>query len=267
LDAGGEAIARLSQKFPLGAFFTGIVDKQGTLLSVAAPPQERDTLADVNGFPGAGLQEHLIGTNGAAMALYLKRPYVMHWYEHYAEIGHQWGGGVAPIHSACGETLGAFGLSTCQAEAYTPIFELVTAVATFIEKRIGQFEERAHFEVLQELNRYLLKCPDSPLLALCPHGCILGLSPAMAKLVTSQQPERLIGRFLRDVRDFRFEGLLPPMDRDSSEPYESRLWFPQKEKACATTVIPVSKEGHEAGLVVVARSPQHSVSPKATKLV
>ena len=158
-------------------------------------------------------------------------------------------------------------MSTCQAEASTPILELVTAVATFIEKRIGQFEERAHFEVLQELNRYLLKCPDSPLLALCPHGCILGLSPAMAKLVTSQQPERLIGRFLRDVRDFRFEGLLPPMDRDSSEPYESRLWFPQKEKACTTTIIPVSKEGHEAGLVVVARSPQHSVSPKATKLV
>lgn len=269
LEAGGEAIARLSQRFPIGAFFAALLDKEGTLLDVSVPPQGRDTQADINGFPGAGEQEHLIGTNGAALALYLDRPYVMHWYEHYAEVGHQWGGGVAPIHSACGEILGAFGISAFQAEAYAHTLELVTAVATFIERRIHQFEELAHFEVLQEFNRYLLKFPDSPLLALCPHGRILALSQAMAKLVPLRSPESLIGRFLREVRDFHFEGLLPPSDTssESSKPYESFLLFPQKEKSCKAAAIPVSREGHEAGLVVIASSPQHSVPQKATRLM
>src|SRR5262245_2656587 len=46
LEASGEAIARLSQRFPIEAFFAGLVDKEGTLLYVAAPPQERDIQAD-----------------------------------------------------------------------------------------------------------------------------------------------------------------------------------------------------------------------------
>jgi transcriptional regulator of acetoin/glycerol metabolism len=266
LEASGEAIARLSQRFPIETFFAGIVDKDGTLLYVAAPPQGIDVQADVNGFPGASEQEHLVGTNGAAIALYLDRPYVMHWYEHYAELGHRWVGGVAPIHSTCGATLGAFGIGACQTEAYARTLELVTAVAAFIEKRLRQFEERAHFAVLQEFNRHLLKFPDSPLLALCPHGGILGLSPTMAKLVTLQPPERLIGRSLREVRDFHFDGLIPPRPCDGSEPYESRLVFPHKEKDCATTVIPVSKEGHTAGFVVVARSLSPPAPRKAPRL-
>jgi transcriptional regulator with PAS, ATPase and Fis domain len=241
-----------------------ILDKESTLLHLSFPPQGSDKQADVNAFPGCGLPEHLIGTNGAAMALYLDTPYVMHWYEHYAEVGHRWGGGVAPIHSACGETLGAFGICAFQAEVYAHTLELVTAATRFIEERMWHFEARAHCEVLQEFNRYLLKYPDSPLLALCPHGCILGLSPAMAKLVTLQPPEHLIGRFLRTVRDFHFQGLRLPTDSGSSEPYESFLSFPRKEKSCAGTVIPVSREGHSAGMLVIAAN-LNRPAPKETK--
>jgi transcriptional regulator of acetoin/glycerol metabolism len=267
LEAGGEAIARLSQKFPIKEFFAGILDKEGTLLYAAVPPQERDMQAEVNGFPGASEQEHLVGTNGAASALYLDRPYVIHWYEHYAAFGHSWGGGVAPVHSGCGETVGAFGISMCHTEAYAHTLELVTAVAAFIEKRLRQFEERAHFAVLQEFNRCLLKFPDSPLLALCPHGRILALSQAMAKFVTLQPPEHLIGRFLREVRDFRFDDLLPSAERDAAEPYASDLVFPHKEKTCATTVIPISTEGHKAGLVVVASGRSQPAPRKVPKPV
>jgi transcriptional regulator with PAS, ATPase and Fis domain len=41
--------------------------------------------------------------------------------------------------------------------------------------------------------------------------------------------------------------------------------FPHKEKDCTTTVIPVSKEGHTAGFVVVARSPSQPAPRKAPR--
>ena len=220
---------------------------------------------DINLCPGSSTQERHIGTNAGAMALHLDSPYGMHWYEHYAEFAHQWGGGGAPIHSACGEILGVFGICTRREEIYAHTLEILTAVAKFIEKCIHQFEELAHFEVLKEFNHYLLKFPESPLLALCPHGHILALSQAMAKLVTLHSPEHLIGRSLHDVREFHFEGLCPPPGSDASEPYGSLLRFPYKEKSCAGTVIPISKEGWNAGLVIIASGLSQSASRTVTK--
>lgn len=219
----------------------------------------------MNIFPGAGLQENCVGTNAVAMALHLNRPFEMYWYEHYAQIGHQAGGGSFPIHGSCGDILGTLSIAGYGEYTHPRMFKFLAFAARLFEEKIRHFEELAHFEVLKEFNRYLLKFPETPLLALCPHGRILALSQALAKLITHRPPERLIGKPLNDVRDFHFGGVLSPLDRGSAEPYESCLWFPQQEKACTTTVIPVSREGHEAGLVVVAGSLSQPVPRRTPK--
>jgi transcriptional regulator of acetoin/glycerol metabolism len=193
----------------------------------------------MNVFPGAGLQESCAGTNAVAIALHLNQPFQMYWYEHYAQIGHEAGGGAAPIHGSCGDILGTLGIAGYGESVHPRVFNLLVFAARLFEEKIRHFEDLAHFEVLKEFNHYLLKCPESPLLALCPHGRILALSQAMAKFVTLQPPERLLGRSLHDVWDFHFEGLFPPTRGDSSEPYESLLAFSQKEKTAASTIIPI----------------------------
>src|SRR5207249_1421587 len=90
---------------------------------------------------------------------------------------------------------------------------------------------------------------------------------SIAKLVTLQPPECLIGRSLHEIRDFQFEGLFSPQGSDSSEPYESLLRFPYKEKSCASTVIPVAREGQSAGVVVIASGLGPSAAKTVTKPV
>ena len=267
LDAGDEAITHLSQKIAIGDFFASVIDKEGIVLHVFPLLQSRDKLMDVNLYPGAGAHEHHIGTNGSAMALHLDSPYVMNGAEHYAEFAHLWSGGSVPVHSICSEILGMIGISIPQRESPAQTLAILTSMAKFVEQRIRQFEELAHFEVLKQFNHCLLKFPESPLLALCPHGHILALSPSLAKLIGGPAPERLIGRPLHEVRDLHCEGLFRPAESNCSKPYESFLRFPNKEKSCASTVIPISKEGQSAGLVIIASGFGQSAAKTATKPV
>jgi transcriptional regulator of acetoin/glycerol metabolism len=265
LQAGREVFAFLSQLLTVEAFSIGITDREGNLLYSDCPPHCFAKREEINGFPGVGMQEGSLGTNAAAMALRLDQPFQVYWHEHYVEMAHDAGGGAIPIHGSCGDTLGIIGIAGYGEFAHPRLFKLVAFVAGLFEEKIRHFEDLIHFEVLKEFNRYLLKFPESPLLALCPHGRILALSQSMAKLVTLQPPERLIGKSLRDVRDFHFEGLFPLTGGDSSEPYESFLVFPQKEKVSTSTIIPVAKEGQRAGLVVIASSLSKSVSRTGSK--
>jgi transcriptional regulator of acetoin/glycerol metabolism len=267
LDAVDEAITHLSQKLPIGDFIAAIVDKKGIVLRVSPPFQSRDKLMNINFCPGAGIHEHHMGTNAGAIALHLDSPYVMYGDEHYAELVHHWSGGGVPIHSVCREILGVFGICTPQGEISAHTLDIVTSVAKFVEQRMRPFEELAHFEVLKQFNHCLLEFPESPLLALCPHGRILALSQSLAKLIGGPAPERLIGRSLHEVRDLHCEGLFRSPEGDVSEPYESLLRFPHKEKSCASTVIPIWREGQSAGLVIIASGFGQSAAKTATKPV
>lgn len=251
VQAGREVFTFVSHLLRDNAFAVGVTDNEGNLLYTDAPPRF-DKRTEMNVLPGAGLQESFCGTNAVAMALRLNQPFQMYWYEHYAQVGHQAGGGAIPIHGSCGDTLGALGLAGYGESAHPRLFDLLTFAAGILEETIKHAEELAHFEVLKEFNTACSRFPESPLLALCPHGRILAFSQAMAKLVTLQSPERLIGRPLHEVRDFHFEGLFPSSGLLSSEPYESLLKFPHKEKSWKSTVIPISREGQSAGLVVIA---------------
>src|SRR5215470_11945943 len=157
------------------------------------------------------------------MALHLNQPFQTYWYEHYAEVGHRAGGGAIPLRSSCGDMLGTLGIAGYGESAHPRLFSLLAFAAGILEEKIRHAEELAHFAVLQEFNRACSRYPESLLLALCPHGRILALSQSLAKLVTLQLPERLIGRSLHDVRDFHLEGLCPSLGSNSSEPYESLL--------------------------------------------
>ena len=264
--AGREVFTSVSQVLLGDAFTVGVTDSEGNLLYTDAPP-EFDWRADSNVFPGAGLQESFVGTNAVAMALRLNQPFQMYWYEHYAQVGHQAGGGAVPIHGSCGDMLGTLGIAGYGESVHPRLFNLLAFAARSLEEKIRHFEELAHFEVLKEFNHCLLKFPENPLLALCPHGRILALSQPLAKLIGGPAPERLIGRSLHEVRDFHFEGLFRPMEDDSSEPYESSLGFSHKEKSCKSTVIPISREGQSAGLVIIASGLGQSASKTVTKPV
>ncbi|MEW6296210.1 MAG: sigma 54-interacting transcriptional regulator [Thermodesulfobacteriota bacterium] len=252
LEAGREASRLLSQMLTADTFVAVLTDGEGYMLHSYFPPNRHDKREAINALPGTRVQESLTGTTPLATTLHLDRPFQSYWYENYAEFAHCWAGCGAPIHDACGNTRGVLVVSGYREIAHPRALDLVTSAAGFIEERIQRVEELAHLEVLKEFNRRLLKFPESPLLALCPHGRILALSPGMAKLLMIQPPERLIGRFLRDTQDFRCEGLFPLTRHNSSEPYESSLVFPYKETVYSSTVIPVrSKEGETAGMVVV----------------
>ncbi len=266
VQAGREVFAFVSQLLCADAFAVGVTDNEGNLLYTDAPPQ-CDWREENNVYPGAGLPESSVGTNAVAMALHLNQPFQMYWHEHYAEIGHRAGGGAIPLHSFCGNTLGTLGIAGYGESVHPRMFNLLAFAARILEEKIRHFEELAHCEVLREFNRFLLKFPDSPLLALCPHGRILALSQSIAKLVTLQPPERLIGRPLHEVRDFHFEGPLAPAECDSPQPYGARLRFLHKEKSCASTVIPISREGQSAGLVIIASGPGPSVARTLPKPV
>jgi transcriptional regulator with PAS, ATPase and Fis domain len=187
-------------------------------------------------------------------SLYLNRPVQVYWFEHYAEFLHCLTGCTAPIHNACGESVGALVVSGCQEAVHPRALDLTASTARALEERLKSLEERDFLEVLKKFNRYLLKFPDSPILALCPHGHILALSQAMAKAVTLQSPERLIGQRLQDVQDLQVTGLFPSFSSaKSAEPCEISLSLLNKGKVGSGTVVPVlSPQGQQAGFIVVA---------------
>ncbi|HXG22006.1 MAG TPA: sigma 54-interacting transcriptional regulator [Methylomirabilota bacterium] len=263
-QAGREVFAFVSSLLHADAFVVGVTDNEGNLLYTDAPPQF-DWRAEMNVFPGAGLQEHAVGTNAVSLALHLNQPFQTYWYEHYAEVGHRAGGGAIPIHSSCGDTLGTLAIAGYGESAHPRVFHLLAFAAGLLKEKIRHAEELAHFSVLQEFNRACSRYPESLLLALCPHGRILALSQSLAKLVTLQPPERLIGRSLHEVRDFHLEEPFSLAESDCPAPYESRLRFVHKDKSCASTVIPVSREGQSAGLVVIASGPGSSAAKTISK--
>lgn len=252
LEAGQEIIPRLSQEFSTEkTFIIGITDGDVNMLYAYSPPHDHDKREAMNVLPGAVVRESSIGTCSAGTALYLNKPVQVYWYEHYVEFMQSWAGCAAPIRSACGNTIGGLAATAYREIAHPRALDLLTAAAKSIEKRVRAIEETAYFKVLDEFNRYLLKFPDSLLLALCPHEHILALSPAMAKLIPGRPSDRLIGRSLHDVRDFQLEGFLSSIDNPST-PYESTILLPQKDKIRSATVIPIFKDGRKAGAVIVA---------------
>lgn len=267
LEAGRQAIALLCHMFTAEMIAAGIIDNEGTLLYSYFPPRLLDKREEINALPGAGVKENFIGTESAGMAIHLNRPFQVYWHEHYMRTMHRWAGCAAPIHNSCGNVIGALVISGYQEVAHPRVLDVVTSAVCSVEERVKSFEELAHFEVVKEFNRYLLRFPDNPLLALCPHGHILSLSPAMAKLASLPSPERLIGRPLHDIRDFQCEGLLPSRTVNSSNHYELSIVLPQKEKVCSGTAIPIFREGCPAGLIVIASGLPQPASKKTVKPV
>jgi transcriptional regulator of acetoin/glycerol metabolism len=264
LEAGQEIITLLDQGFTAKTFVAMIADSEGIILYTYAPP-DRDKREEINALPGAGTQEGLIGTSSSSLALYLNRPASVYWYEHYVEFGCSWAECAAPIHSSYGDGLGLLTISGYEEGIHPSALNLVTSATRWIEERIRHPEELSRLKLLEEFNRSLLKFPDSLLLAVNPHGRILSLSPALAKLITLQPPDHVIGKCLPSIRDFHCEGLRLPLADFAAEPYESTIVLPLQEKARAGTVIPIFREGHPAGLVVIASGLSQPTSKKVVK--
>lgn len=268
LKAAHDVIASFSCVLTAEKFLGGLIDIDGHVLYTYSPShRHRDKQETINALPGAGVTESLIGTNAPGIALSLNRPVQVYGAEHYVEFMHRLAGCAAPLYSACGEPLGALVISGYQEMAHPQALDVTIAAARSLEEKVRHFEALAHLAVLEEFNRCLLKYPTSPLLALCPHGYILAISPAMAKLVTLQPPEQLVGHPLHQVRDFQCLGLFPLAEGGSFRPYESSILFPHKGKTCTSTVVPVQSEGQQAGLVVIASGLNSPATPKSvTKL-
>lgn len=268
LDAGHAAIDFLSPILHPAVFIIAILDCNGNLLLFYSPPYKHCKWAwdSVNAVPGISLSESLVGTAPSAVALSLNKPAQVFWYEYYAEFMQHWAGSAVPIHSY-GDTIGALTISGYQEMAHPRALELVVAAGRFIEERVKYHEEQDHLRVLEKFSHYSLRYPDSSLLALCSHGRILALSPALAKLATWRSPERLIGQRLCDIPDFQVEGLFPASAGALSESYEASIILPQKEgKKGSCTVTPVlSREGQQTGLILIASGLDRTVSKRAAK--
>lgn len=251
LEAGRETMTFLSQILTANTFVATIIDKDNNLL-YSYSPSRRDRRQDINALPGAGAQEHLVGTSAANMALYLNKPFQVYWYVFYTACMHYWAGCAAPIHTLCGETLGTFGFAGYQEIAHPRALNLIAYAAKSIEEKIKHADELTHYKVLEAFNDYLLRFPESPLLALCPHGRILAFSPALARCAALRSPERFLGRKLSDVEDFRVEESLLPTSAALIEPHESVLLIPQQEKRYPSTVLPIMRNEQTAGMLVIA---------------
>lgn len=262
LKAGREVIALLSRTLSAETFLIGILDDEGYLLYSYFPPHSSDKQEDLNAFPGAGIQENTVGTTSSSIALSLNRTFQVYWYEHYTELMHGWAACTAPIHNSCGDILGALLISGYRQVAHSYALDLVTATAGFIEERIKHFEQLGHLKVLQEFNRRQLKFPDIPLLAFCPQGRVLALSPSIAKVMIEQPPERLIGQHIQYSRDFRFKSLSFSSTDIRPEPYEVSLFLPGREKVCSARVFPIFLEEQQVGSVVIADNFNHSTPRK-----
>lgn len=265
LEAGRMAIALLSHR--LGAFIANIADSEGNLLYSHSSSQKNDKRKDINLFPGVGLRENLVGTTSPGLALYVNRPVHMQGYEYYAEFAHQWVGFAVPVHSSCGGLLGTFSVARYGESTHAYRLDLVTSLAAFIDKEVAKLEQLGHLEVLKEFNHYLLKFPETPLLALCAHGCILALSPALAKLLPPHPPDRLLGRSLHSAQELRFD---PPLSsflrNDLPEPSESSLTFLHREQVYPSTVIPLhSTTGAWAGSIVLISGLTRFIARKERK--
>lgn len=266
LEAGRQTVAFLDQALTSETFVIVITNGRGNFLYTYSPPNRADKRETINAFPGASVQENEVGTTCLATTLYTNKPIQVQWYESYAEFAHRWSGCAAPIHDPCGKIVGALAVAGYREAAHPRALDLVISAASLIESRIQQIEKLAHFEVLNQFNRYLLNFPESPLLALSPHGRILALSPALAKLMPTQSADHLVGRFLNDVQDFRYEESGSPANLHSSESYESFLVFPHKEKTYSSTAFPIhSQEEERAGLVILASSPRQGTRKRISK--
>lgn len=265
LEAGQEIVTSLFQILNTKTSLVGIMDGDAILLRTYGSYKE-DKQAHINGFPGIGAQEHRVGTTAPALSLYLNRPVQVYWFEHYAEFLHCLTGCATPIHNACGQSVGTLVVSGYQEVAHSQALEVTTAAAHALEEKLKALEERDLLEVLRTFNRYQLKFPDSPILALCPHGHVLGLSHAMAKIVTLQPPDRLLGQHVHDVQDFQLAELFPSPPSDAAESYETSILLSHTGKVGTGTVVPVlSKYGHRAGLIVIASGLGAPSSKQASK--
>lgn len=267
LAAGQEISTSLFQILSAKTSLVGIMDCNAILLRTYGGYKQEDKQAHINGFPGIGAQEQRVGTTAPALSLYLNRPVQVYWFEHYAEFLHCLTGCAAPIHNACGESVGTLVVSGYQEVAHSQALKVTTAAAHALEEKLKALEERDLLEVFRTFNRYQLKFPDSPLLALCPHGHVLGLSHAMAKIVTLRPPERLLGQHVHDIQDFQLAELFPSPPGDAAESYETSILLSHTGKVGSGTVVPVlSRYGHRAGLIVIASGLGASSSKRTSKL-
>ena len=223
--------------------------------------------APMNAVPEQGVQETMVGTTSPALALRLDRPMRVTGHEFYAAFLHDWTGYAAPIHSACRHLLGALTIAAQGETGHEHAPELLNVSAKSVEEALTPFDQSNLIKILEEFDRCLLRYSNSPVFAVCPHGRILALSPSMAGLVSSQSPENLIGRPVRDAQDFQIEeGFLSERFKRLS-PYEATVSLSRKEESCQATVIPIhaGDEGN-VGMVLVLSGGTKASPPKRNKV-
>lgn len=266
ISAASEVMISVCEKLRAHSFLVQLTDSEGNVLSNYSSRPE-DKRAEMNAVPGAGVQETMVGTTSPALALRLDRPMRVTGHEFYAAFLHDWTGYAAPIHSACRHLLGALTIAAQGETGHEHAPELLNVSAKSVEEALTPFDQSNLIKILEEFNRCLLRYSNSPVFAVCPHGRILALSPSMAGLVSSQSPENLIGRPVRDAQDFQIEeGFLSERFKRLS-PYEATVSLSRKEESCQATVIPIhaGDEGN-VGMVLVLSGGTKASPPKRNKV-
>ena len=265
ISAASEVMLSVCEKLKAHSFLVQLTDADGNVLSNYSSRPE-DKRAEMNAVPGAGIQETTAGTTSPALALRLDRPMRVTGHEFYAAFLHDWTGYAAPIHSACRHLLGALTIAAQGRTGHEHAPELLNVSAKSVEEALTPFDQSNLVKILEEFNRCLLRYSNSPLFAVCPHGRILALSPNMAGLISSQSPETLIGRPVRDAQDFQIEESFLSERFSRLSPYEATVSWSRKDESCQATVIPVhAGDKDNVGMVLVLSPGTKGVPLRRTK--
>jgi transcriptional regulator with PAS, ATPase and Fis domain len=112
-----------------------------------------------------------------------------------------------------------------------------------------------HLHLLEQYNGYGLRSPTDVLLAIDRQGHIIAASPLATKLLR-QPPNTFVGRSIAQVLG------LKPEDVWKGYPDEFTLCLPQTDVPLSAEALPVSRQGREAGGVIVLRTSRRTTKGK-----
>ncbi len=155
-----------------------LFDAHGLMLSSAGDPSVLHRLDDIHFFPGADWSEASAGTNGPGTALVTHRPVHVVGREHYCEAWHPWHCAAVPVHTPCGDLLGALDLSGPADQADPHSLQLARALASCVEQALQGLGARRRALVLQRYAELAARYPGDLLVALDCEGAVLQASAA-----------------------------------------------------------------------------------------
>lgn len=232
-----------------------LCDRTGLGVSLAFGAQVRDKCAEINFSPGSGWGEEHIGTD-TGIALRLERPIRIHPGEHYCSGWKDWVTDIIPVYDPfTREVMGALEVDWCSERSHPRIFDLLQWGRQTLESALHSRQLLDRLYLLEQYNAYELRFAADALLAIDRQGHILAANPVMAKLLR-QSPHTFVGRPLASILG------LKPEDVWKGCTDEFTICLPHTDVPSAVESLPVSRQGREAGGVLVLRPKQRTTKGK-----